>query len=80
VAGRENQRVEAARLDDAPVAVVDDLVREHAVLEGPVGELEGDQVAASRRSMWRKVAPKVVRWPAMAVTPSKLDRGEVSVA
>jgi hypothetical protein len=30
--------------------------------------------------MWRKVAPKVVRWPAMAVTPSKLDRGEVSVA
>jgi hypothetical protein len=45
VAGRENQRVEAARLDDAPVAVVDDLVREHAVLEGPVGELEGDEVA-----------------------------------
>jgi hypothetical protein len=38
---REDQRVEAARLDDAPVAVVDDLVREHAVLEGPVGGARG---------------------------------------
>src|SRR5688500_11266513 len=46
MAGGEDKGLEAALADHGPVVVRDDLVLEHAVVEGAVRDLDDDLVAA----------------------------------